>query len=70
MSVWRRGVHSKVADFIGLVNSEWYNQHKVGNIDIIVLRKVCDFYDFLLSAKREVELDLGWAVVAAIRGFS
>ena len=42
MSVCRRGVHSKVADFIGLVNSEWYNQNKVGNIDIIVLGKVCE----------------------------
>ena len=42
MSVSRRGLDSKVADFMGLVNFEWYNQNKVGTIGIIVLRRVCE----------------------------
>ena len=28
-----------MADFIGLFNFEWYGQNKVGNIEILVLRR-------------------------------
>ena len=33
----RKGSHSKIADFMGLVNFERYNQNSIGNIAIIVL---------------------------------
>ena len=36
MPVSVRGLYFRVADFIGLVNIEWYSQNKVGNIRILV----------------------------------
>ena len=40
MVVGTRGLHSKVINFISLVNGEW--QGEVGNIGILVLRRVCE----------------------------
>ena len=37
-----RGLHFQVTYFIGLVNMEWYSQNEVGNIDILVLWRVCE----------------------------
>ena len=34
---WQKGLPFKVADFIGLLNFEWYSQNEVGNIDVLVL---------------------------------
>ena len=42
MSVGIKGLHFKVADFIGLVNFECQSQNEVGNIDTFVLFKDCE----------------------------
>ena len=37
MSVGKKRITLKVADFIGLFNFEWHGQNKVGNVVILVL---------------------------------
>ena len=39
MSVCKKGLSVKVADFIGLFKFEWISRNKVGNFGILVLRR-------------------------------
>ena len=42
ISVDIRGLHFKVADFVGPVPFHWHSSNKVSDIGILVLRRVCD----------------------------